>query len=87
MYLTDFRENTLQDVITKLEPDLFLAVTGLTVTDFHLLVRLKVFNTEQMNAAVFAFRRYEDASLSYTGIETHEGLSRIGLYDTVVAKE
>ena len=45
MYLTDFRENTLQDVITKLEPDLFLAVTGLTVADFHLLVRLKVFNT------------------------------------------
>jgi hypothetical protein len=40
MYLTDFRENTLQDVITKLEPDLFLAVTGLTVKDFHLLVRL-----------------------------------------------
>lgn len=29
MYLTDFRENTLQDVITKLEPDLFHAVTGL----------------------------------------------------------
>lgn len=28
MYLTDFRENTLQDVITKLEPDLFLAVTA-----------------------------------------------------------
>ena len=38
MYLTDFRENTLQDVITKLEPELFLAVTGLTVEDFHLLV-------------------------------------------------
>ena len=51
MYLTDFRENTLQDVITKLEPELFLAVTGLTVKDFHLLVRLKVFNTEQMNQA------------------------------------
>jgi hypothetical protein len=47
MYLTDCRENTLQDVITKLEPDLFLAVTGLTVKDFHLLVRLKVFNPEQ----------------------------------------
>jgi hypothetical protein len=28
MYLTDFRENTLQDVIAKLEPDLFIAVTG-----------------------------------------------------------
>jgi hypothetical protein len=87
MYLTDFRENTLQDVITKLEPDLFLAVTGLTVKDFHLLVSLKVFNTEQMNQAVFAFRRYEDASLRYTGIESHEGLSHYGLYDTVVARE
>ena len=87
MYLTDFRENTLQDVITKLEPDLFLAVTGLTVKDFHLLVRLKVFNTEQMNQAVFAFRRYEDASLRYTGIESHEGLSHYGLYDTVVARD
>ena len=87
MYLTDFRENALQDVITKLEPDLFLTVTGLTVNDFHLLVRLKVFNTEQMNQAVFAFRRYEDASLSYTGIDSHPGLTRYGLYDTVVAKE
>ena len=86
MYLTDFRENTLQDVITKLEPELFLAVTGLTVADFHLLVKLRVFNTEQMNQAVFAFRRYEDASLRYTGIESHEGLSHIGLYDTVVAR-
>ena len=87
MYLTDFRENTLQDVITKLEPDLFLVVTGLTVKDFHLLVRLKVFNTEQMNQAVFAFRRYEDASLRYTGIESHPGLTHYGLYDTVVARE
>jgi hypothetical protein len=87
MYLTDFRENTLQDVITKLEPDLFLTVTGLSVEDFHLLVRLKVFNTERMNEAVFAFRRYEDASLRYTGIESHEGLTHYGLYDTVVAKE
>lgn len=87
MYLTDFRENTLQDVITKLEPELFRSVTGLTVQDFHLLVRLKVFNTELMNQAVFAFRRYEDASLRYTGIESHEDLANYGLYDTVVAKE
>jgi len=87
MYLTDFRENTLQDVITRLEPDLFLTVTGLTVQDFHLLVRLRVFNTEQMNQAVFAFRRYEDASLRYTGIESHDGLTHYGLYNTVVAKE
>ena len=87
MYLTDFRENTLQDVITKIETSLFETVTGLTVKDFHLLVRLKVFNTEQMNQAVFAFRRYEDASLRYTGLESHEGLTHYGLYDTVVARE
>lgn len=55
--------------------------------DFHLLVRLKLFNTEPMNQAVFAFRRYEDASLRYTGIESHEGLTRYGLYDAVVARE
>jgi hypothetical protein len=87
MYLTDLRENTLQDVITKLEPELFRAVTGLTVEDFHLLVRLKVFNTEQMNQAVFAFRRYEDASLSYTGVDSHPHLGHYGLYDTVVARD
>lgn len=85
MYLTDFRENTLRDVITKLEPKLFFAVTGLTVKDFNFLIRLKVFNTEHMNQAVFAFRRYEDASLRYTGIDSHEGLTRQGLYDTVIA--
>jgi hypothetical protein len=87
MYLTDFRENTLKDVITKLEPDLFKTVTGLTVEDFNLLVSLNVFNSAHMNQAVFAFRRYEDASLAYTGIESHEGLRHFGLYDTVVAKE
>jgi hypothetical protein len=87
MYLTDFRENTLQDVITKLEPDLFKTVTGLSVADFNLLVSLGVFNSAHMNQAVFAFRRYEDASLSYTGIESHKGLRKIGLYDTVLAME
>lgn len=85
MYLTDFREQKLQDVITKIEPGLFKTVTGLTVEDFELLVSLGVFNATHMNQAVFAFRRYEDASLSYTGIESHEGLRHYGLYDTVVS--
>lgn len=87
MYLTDFRENTLHDVITKIEPDLFKAVTGLTVKDFDLLVSLGVFNSTHMNQAVFAFRRYEDSSLSYTGIDSHPRLRHYGLYDTVVAIE
>jgi hypothetical protein len=87
MYLTDFRENTLRDVITKLEPELFKSVTGLTVKDFELLVSLGVFNSTHMNQAVFAFRRYEDSSLAYTGIDSHPKLRHYGLYDTVVAIE
>jgi hypothetical protein len=85
MYLTDFRENTLDDVITKIEPDLFRTVTGLTVKDFELLKSIGVFNATHMNQAVFAFRRYEDSSLSYTGIDSHPKLRHYGLYDTVVA--
>ena len=38
MYLTDYRERSLKDVITKLEPGLFKKVTGLSVRDFELLV-------------------------------------------------
>jgi hypothetical protein len=53
--------------------------------DFNLLVSLGVFNATYMNQAIFAFRRYEDASLSYTGIDSHPGLRHYGLYDTVVA--
>jgi hypothetical protein len=87
MYLTDYRENTLKDVITKIEPGLFQAVTGLTIRDFNTLVQLGVFNSAQMNQAVFAFRRYEDSSLSYTGIDSHPGLTHYGLFDTVIAEE
>ncbi|MFZ7241535.1 restriction endonuclease, partial [Avibacterium avium] len=35
MYLTDFREHTLREVIEVLEPELFQAVTGLTQKDFQ----------------------------------------------------
>jgi hypothetical protein len=87
MYLTDFRENTLDDVITKIEPDLFRTVTGLSVREFELLKSIGVFNATHMNQAVFAFRRYEDSSLSYTGIDSHPKLRHYGLYDTVVARE
>jgi len=87
MYLTDYRENRLSDVINKIEPDLFRTVTGLTVEDFNLLVSMNLFNATHMNQAIFAFRRYEDSSLSYTGINSHEGLRSYGLFDTVVAKE
>ena len=85
MYLTDYRERTLRDVITQLEPGLFKKVTGLTVQDFELLVSLGVFNSALMNDAVYKFKRYEDPSLVYTGINRHEG-ENIGLYDTVLRR-
>jgi len=85
MYLTDYRERTLRDVITQLEPGLFKKVTGLTVRDFELLVSLGVFNSALMNDAVYKFKRYEDPSLVYMGINRHEG-ENIGLYDTVLRR-
>lgn len=84
MYLTDYRERSLKDVITQLEPGLFKKVTGLSVKDFELLVSLGVFNSALMNDAVYKFKRYEDSSLAYIGINKHEG-EDIGLFDTVLS--
>lgn len=86
MYLTDYRERSLKDVITQLEPGLFKKVTALTVKDFELLVSLGVFNSALINDAVYKFKRYEDSSLSYTGINKHEG-EDLGLYDTVLSSK
>ncbi len=86
LYLTDYRERTLKDVITQLEPGLFKKVTGLTVADFELLVSLGVFNSALMNDAVYKFKRYEDPSLVYTGLNRHEGEVEVGLFDTVISK-
>lgn len=85
MYLTDYREKSLKDVITQLEPGLFKKVTGLNVKDFELLVSLGVFNGPLMNDAVYKFKRYEDASLEYTGINKHES-EDVGLWDTVITR-
>lgn len=84
MYLTDYRERTLRDVITQLEPGLFRKVTGLQVKDFELLVSLNVFNSALMNDAVYKFKRYEDGSLAYAGVNRHAG-EALGLYDTVLS--
>ena len=86
MYLTDYREQTLMDVIKQLEPELFKKVTGLTIPDFELLVSIGIFNEQIMNSAVFAFKRYEDTSLSYTGISKHKELV-VGGWNTKMEKE
>lgn len=85
MYLTDYRERCLKDVITQLEPGLFKKVTGLSVVDFNMLCSLGVFNAPLMNDAIFKFKRYEDASLTYTGINKHIS-DEVGGWDTTIRR-
>ena len=85
MYLTDYRERCLKDVITQLEPGLFKKVTGLSVEDFNMLCSIGVFNAPLMNDAIFKFKRYEDASLTYTGIDKHAN-DEVGGWDTTIRK-
>lgn len=87
MYLTDYREETLTDIITKLEPGLFKTVTGLELEDFMLLVKLNLFNPNLMNSAIWAFKRYEDSSLEYTGVNKHSQDVFVGGFNTVISKK
>ncbi|MCI6067184.1 MAG: GIY-YIG nuclease family protein [Galactobacillus timonensis] len=86
MYLTDYREMSLKDVITKIEPPLFTKVTGLTLDDFELLVSLGVFNDSVMNDSIYKFKRYEDNSLTYTGVNKHAADENVGLFTTVISR-
>lgn len=87
MYLSEHREQTLKDVITQLEPELFKKVTGIEVKDFELLEKLGLFNGSLMNDAVLKFKHYEDSSLTYTGKATYEDLRFVGAFDTVLYYE
>ena len=86
MYLTDEREKCLKDVITEISPQLFKKVTGLDVKDFEMLCTMGLFNSNLMNQAIYQFKRYEDASLIYTGIDAHDE-DEIGGWDTSIRKE
>ena len=86
MYLSEYREETLKDVITQLEPMLFQRVTGLMVKDFDLLCSMGVFNDSLMNEAVFQFWRYENASLQYAGVNRHAHESHIGGFSTILTR-
>lgn len=56
------------------------------VSDFEMLCSLGLFNANLMNDAIFKFKRYEDSSLTYTGLDKHENDS-VGGWDTVLKKE
>lgn len=40
-----------------------------------------------MNDAVYKFKRYEDSSLRYAGIESKHAHENVGLYDTVLTED
>ena len=86
MYLTDFREETLKDVITNIEPELFTKVTGLSVDDFEKMCEIGVFNSQNINSAVFAFKRYETYSLNYVGGKDFRVSDIIGGFDAKVRR-
>lgn len=66
MYLTDFREESLADVIRRVETPLFVKVTGLQLDQFDELCRIGVFNERALNSSIFAFRRQEAKHLDET---------------------
>jgi hypothetical protein len=87
MYLTDYREETLIDVIRNLEPELFTKVTGLTVRDFDRMCEIGVFNQNELNQAIFMFKRFEDSSLIYAGGRSLSGDDKIGGFDTTLTRD
>jgi len=87
MYVTDFREEALKDIIESLDSDLFERVTGLTVNDFRALNEIGLFNAAHLNHAIYQFKRFESASLDYALTpeerEWRHANEQIGLWDTV----
>lgn len=86
MYMTDCREQSVSDVIQTYEPDLFKLVTGLEPNDYRIFIELGVFDRIKMNQACGAFRKYEDSSMTYSGIDKHEG-EEMGLFDISISPE
>lgn len=85
MYVTDFREEALKDIIESIDSELFTRVTGLTVEDFRLLNKIGVFNASQMDAAIWQFRSFENASLHYADVDGVGDLhGKVGLWERAV---
>lgn len=87
MYLTDFREEVLKDVIMNIEPELFTKVTGLSVDDFEKMCEIGVFNSQNINSAIFAFKRFEEYSLVYAGGKELKDSDIVGGFDAKVRRD
>ncbi len=81
MYLTDYREETLKDVILKLDPKLFKQVTSITTEEFERILSANLYNSAMLNTNIAKFKLVEDASLHYKGLTKHDP-EYIGLWDT-----
>lgn len=85
MYVTDYREESLVDIITAIDSDLFTRVTGLTVEDFQLLNRLGVFNADRLDSAIYQFKKLEEKSLHYAdGESATVARRRLGLWGRTI---
>ena len=87
MYLTDYREQALIDVIRNIESELFTKVTGITIHEFDMMCEVGAFNQTELNAAIAQFRRFEDNSLTYAGGRGANEGDQVGLFDTVGSRE
>lgn len=86
MYLTDDREQCLKDVIKQIDSKLFTKVIGFDIKYFDMLCEIGAFNSELMNDAIYKFKRYEDSSLIYTGMDKHNE-EYIGGFDTQITRQ
>tara|TARA_B110000879_G_C11165054_1_gene510785 strand:- start:251 stop:2758 length:2508 start_codon:yes stop_codon:yes gene_type:complete len=86
MYLTDFREETLKDIILKLDPKLFKQVTSITTEEFEVMLDANLYNSSMLNTNIAKFKLVEDASLHYKGLTKHDP-EYIGLWDTRTSAE
>lgn len=89
MYLSDYREKSLKELIECYEKELFEQVTCLSVNDFNELQSIGIFKSDIMNDIIFQFKMLEDYSLDYiindSILTDARNSSEIGLFDTSIS--
>lgn len=59
-YLSEYREESIYDIITCYEKNLFEKVCGISSDKMKILIDNNVFNMSRINECIFQFRRFED---------------------------
>lgn len=87
MYITDAREQALADVIRAQDSRRFERATGLSIEMFERMASSGLLNGKKIDAAILAFKRYEDASLEYAGNARERNSGVVGGMFRVYSKE